>query len=419
MLKKIPVARVTRDMFIHEFEGSWLTHSFWRAAFAVDSDELLSQVLACGASEVWIDTSRGADLASPSVAQAPGARLEPAGPVPAATTKKAATSFEDELQAAQKLREKSRAVVTSMFHEARMGNSIDASQCMPLVNEVVDSVDRNREAFVSLSRLKLADEYTYMHSVAVCGLMVALGRQMNFTDEECREAGLAGLLHDLGKAVMPQDLINKPGKLSSAEFDIIREHPRRGHDLLLAAGFENAVTLDVVLHHHERIDGRGYPDRLPGEQMTLHARMGAVCDVYDAITSNRPYKAGWDPAESIAQMASWKGHFDAEVLRAFIRSVGIYPTGSLVRMASGKLGVVTRQNSAKLTAPCVKLFFSTQSGVPLKPEAIDLSDPHCNEKIVAREPASRWQFGYLNALWAGDSDVARALDELAASRPAR
>jgi hypothetical protein len=121
--------------------------------------------------------------------------------------------------------------------------------------------------------------------------------------------------------------------------------------------------------------------------------------VYDAVTSDRPYKAGWDPAESMARMASWQGHFDPLVLQSFVKTMGIYPIGSLVRMASGKLGVVVEQNPKRLTAPKVKLFFCTRSGVPLRPKLIDLTESHIQDKIVARESPENWKFSYLNDLW--------------------
>ncbi len=155
--------------------------------------------------------------------------------------------------------------------------------------------------------------------------------------------------------------------------------------------------------HHEKTDGSGYPHRLPGDRISMFAKMGAVCDVYDAITSNRPYKQGWDPAESIARMAGWaKGHFDAAIFKAFVTSLGIYPTGSLVRLKSGLLAVVTRQNDAALTAPEVKVFFSTKQGLHVPPRLLDLSSPGCTDRIIVRESNEGWKFGHLDELWAGE-----------------
>jgi hypothetical protein len=168
----------------------------------------------------------------------------------------------------------------------------------------------------------------------------------------------------------------------------------------------NAAAMEVCLHHHERPDGKGYPHGLAGDAVTPLARMGAICDVYDAITSNRPYKAAWDPAESIAMMASWKGQFDDTMLQAFVRSLGIYPIGSLVRLASGKLAVVTEQNPAALISPTVKVFFSIGSQMPVRPTVLDLSRPGCSDRIVGRESPAKWGFARLDELWL-DPEVLR------------
>jgi HD-GYP domain-containing protein (c-di-GMP phosphodiesterase class II) len=230
--------------------------------------------------------------------------------------------------------------------------------------------------------------------------MVSLARQVGLDEQAVREAGMAGLLHDLGKAVMPMDVLNKPGKLTDDEFRLIKSHPVEGHRLLAEGKTASAIVLDVCLHHHEKVDGSGYPDRLPGDQISLFAKMGAVCDVYDAITSNRPYKAGWDPAESIRKMTEWsKGHFDERVFQAFIKSIGIYPVGSLVKLGSGRLAVVIEQSDRSLLTPRVKVFFSTKSQTYLVPEVLDLSRPGVTDKIVGREDAANWGIKNMDDLW--------------------
>lgn len=398
MLRKVHVRDVTVGMFVAEIEGSWLAHSLWKKRFAVDSQETLNKLRKSGAVECWIDTQLGKDL--PTAASNAASAPQPATSAPPVTKPKPAPqSLGDELHNASSVLKHSKEAVTAMFAEARMGNAVNTAECAPMVDAIVQSVDRNAHALVTLCRLKHADEYTYMHSVSVCALMVSLGRHLGLDDNTCRDAGMAGLLHDLGKAVIPSEIINKPGKLTDQEFDVIKSHPAHGHRMLLESGVDNAHVLDVCLHHHERVDGKGYPEALSGEPLSLFARMGAVCDVYDAITSNRPYKNGWDPAESLARMASWEGHFDATVFQTFVKAIGIYPVGSLVRMASGKLGVVVEQHPSKLTQPKVKLFFSVSAGLPFAPKLVDLSQAHVNDKIIAREPPENWPFDYLNDLW--------------------
>jgi HD-GYP domain-containing protein (c-di-GMP phosphodiesterase class II) len=171
---------------------------------------------------------------------------------------------------------------------------------------------------------------------------------------------------------------------------------------LLASSGVDEIALDVVLHHHEKTDGSGYPKCLKDAKISLHAKMGAVCDVYDAITSNRPYKAGWDPADSLRKMAEWAdGHFDPTVFQAFVKSLGIYPIGSLIKLDSGRLGVVVDQSRKSLLTPKVKVFYSTRSRARIKPEIVDLSRPGCPEKISNREDPANWNFPDMNELWSG------------------
>ena len=281
-----------------------------------------------------------------------------------------------------------------------MGKAVDAGKAHKMIEEISDSMTRNPGALISLARLKTADDYTYMHSTAVCALMIALGRQLKLDEELNRKLGVAGLLHDLGKAMMPLEILNKPGKLTDEEFRIMKSHPEEGIKLLRESHGVDEIAFDVVLRHHEKAEGSGYPKGLKRDEISLYAKMGAVCDVYDAITSNRPYKAGWDPAESLRKMAEWSaGHFDPAVFQAFVKSLGIYPVGSLVRLSSGRLGVVVGQSPKSLLMPRIKVFFSTRGNARVMPELIDLSAPGCREKIASHENPAHWNFPDLDELW--------------------
>lgn len=399
MLKKIPVSELKLGMHLQAFCGAWLDHPFWRTKFVLTDPNDLVLVRESPISEVWIDISKGLDVEPGSAAAAVNVEIVEKLPesVPAKIDK---TSFNDEVKRASRIVAKGKEAVVSMFQEARMGKAIEAEAAAPLVEEISNSVMRNPGALISLARLKTADDYTYMHSVAVCALMIALARQLGLDEQQTRDAGMAGLLHDLGKAMIPLDVLNKPGKLTDAEFALVKTHPEEGHKLLLEGKGVSDVTKDVCLHHHEKVDGSGYPKGLNSETMSLFAKMGAVCDVYDAITSNRPYKAGWDPAESIKRMAEWKGHFDPAVFQAFVKSLGIYPIGSLVRLESGKLGVVIEQGEQSLLKPKVKVFFSTKAQAYIKPETIDLA--RSPEKIAGREDAAKWGIKDIDRYWAAE-----------------
>jgi HD-GYP domain-containing protein (c-di-GMP phosphodiesterase class II) len=412
MLKRISVDQLTVGMYIKEFCGSWMEHPFIRSSFVLSSAKDLQTIRASSIREVWIDSSKGLDVPATVAAVSPKQaerEIEAAlKPQVAVNRVVAPVPIEREIARAAQICKQAKQAVVAMFQEVRMGNAVDTGGARRLVEDISESVSRNPSALISMARIKTADDYTYMHSVAVCAMMVALARQLGLDAGQTRSAGLAGLLHDLGKAVMPPLILNKPGKLTEPEFGVMKSHPQEGYNMLRLGEKVDAVALDVCLHHHEKMDGSGYPKGLKGDEISLLAKMGAVCDVYDAITSNRPYKVGWDPAESLRKMAEWsKGHFDPAVFQAFVKSMGIYPVGSLVLMKSGRIGVVTEQAAQSLTTPKIKLFYSTKSSLRIPALMVDLSRSDTVDRIAGREDPAKWRFPDLHELWSGIEGLGR------------
>jgi putative nucleotidyltransferase with HDIG domain len=403
MLKVVSTKQVRLGMFIQELKGAWIDHPFWKKAFKLEDPSDLKKLQASVIKEVVIDTSKGLDVAEFSEvvesSSSEAAVLNETQSALAPLPKPKQISAAAEQKQAKKVINASKKAVASMFDDARMGKAVRAEAAMQTVDEIAASVDRNLGALISLVRLKNQDEYTYMHSVAVCALMLALAKEIGLTEAQTKQAGLAGLLHDIGKAGIPMEILNKPGALTDEEFTLVKLHPERGYELLMQADITDEVTLDVCLHHHEKVNGAGYPKKLSADEISLFAKMGAVCDVYDAITSNRPYKEGWEPGISLQRMAQWTEHFDDKVFKAFVKSVGIYPIGSMVKLKSGRLAVVVDQSPKSLLSPIIKVFFSTKSKSRIRIELIDLSKSYEQDSIVGHENPSAWGIHNIHEIW--------------------
>lgn len=390
MLKRISVRDVRLGMHIEQLCGNWLDHPFWKKSFVLDSEKDLHALKTCGIEEVLIDTDKGFDI---ETAPAAGARPPEESAAPRAVEKKheRIVPMQEEALRVQKLPPRGQRVVEAIFDGARKGNVQKLDEAIVLVDEIMQSVARNPGALLSLARLRSADNHTYMHSVAVSALMVALGRQMGMEGNTLKEAGLAGLLHDVGKAAIPEEIINKPGKLTPAEFEVVKTHSRRGWEMLKADPGVSDVVLDVCLHHHEWTNGAGYPDKISGDYLSLPARMAAVCDVYDALTSDNSYRRAYSPADAIRKMTEGQDtQFDKLVFHAFVKTVGIFPVGTLVKLKSGRLAVVMDQSVKSLTTPVVKVFFSTRTNAPLFPELVDTSK--VPDSIASIEDPHKWKF---------------------------
>src|SRR6195952_4124268 len=268
MLRKIAVADLTLGMYIHEFCRPRANDPFWTLHVERElRDEAVLQRIQQSSREVWIDTGRG----SPEEPNSPQVRA----PTTAALGDTAPASMDEELARARLICGRAKAAVMTMFSDARMGRSMNTEDVDLLVEQISNSVMRHPHALISLSRLKTSDEYTYMHSVAVCALMVALARQMGLSDDQVREAGVAGLMHDVGKMMIAPAILNKPDRMTADEYQAMKHHPQAGLEILQGCERVTRLVMDVCLHHHEKVDGSGYPHGLKGDEISLLAKMGA------------------------------------------------------------------------------------------------------------------------------------------------
>lgn len=375
-IKKISVGQLRPGMYIHDINCSWLDHPFVGNSFAVQDEGRVREIAALGIREVYIDTRRGADVVDAvtevEVQQAIDAQLadiareqpEEILPVPLGA----------EVRRARELHGEANRIIRGLSQDIRLGKQIELEKVEPLVENMVDSIFRNQDALLPLARLKDHDNYTFQHSVSVCALLVSFGRSLGFSRDIIKELGIGGLLHDVGKARVPDNILNKPAKLTEAEFAKMKSHVVQSIIILQSTPGISQIALDVAGQHHERYDGSGYPNKLKAEEISLYGRMGAIVDVYDAISSDRVYHKGMPPTAALGRLLEWsRHHFDPDLVKAYVKAVGIYPTGSLVRLDSGRLGVVLEQNADNMLKPKVQVIFHAEFKRYLQPEIEDLS----------------------------------------------
>lgn len=200
------------------------------------------------------------------------------------------------------------------------------------------------------------DDYTYKHCLRVSMMAASVSSEMALSESATKEVVVAGLLHDIGKSNIDHDIIIKPGKLTDAEFAEIKRHPVIGYNILKNSGEYNTNVISGVLFHQEKFDGSGYPTGLAGNKIPLIARILTVCDVFDALTSNRPYRKPWSVAETEEYILGSSGqHFDYEVTKAFLRAFNPYPVGTMVQLSDKRHGVVIKHNENVLR-PVVRIM---------------------------------------------------------------
>lgn len=381
-IKRVNVDQLRLGMFVHDLNCGWLQHGFLRQQFLLKHDGQIQKMKAQGLGEILIDTSRGDDVAAPAGEQhADSPRLQQVGNSSAGgALAPARVSQREESAAAHRILGEAAGVVQGLLQDVRMGKQVEPAQATPLVQEINASVLRNPGALISLCRIKEADTYTFQHSVSICALMVTFAHALGLEPATVHEAGLGGLLHDIGKMQVPSEILNKPGKLTDDEFTIMKSHAAISRDLLTGVPGISNLVIQIAGEHHEKVGGGGYPKGIPGSEISQIGRMAAIADVYDALTSNRCYHKGKEPSEVLSKLLEWSGtHLDGELVQQFIRTLGIYPVGSLVRLSSDRLAVVVEQGE-DLLRPVVRVVFDASRRITLQPRDLNLA--HASEEIV-------------------------------------
>jgi len=389
MIKRIRSEQLQPGMFIHDLNCGWIDHPFVFNTFRVKDEATVQKIVAYGIREVYIDTAAGLDVADAQTKEEVDSELHEriikvAGPAKSPPR----TPLREEIVVARQVHSEANKVVHSILSDVRLGKQIEVEQAEPVVEQITDSIFRNKDALTSLSRIKQKDNYTFQHSVSVCALLVSFAHAMGFGRDVIREAGIGGLLHDVGKMKVPDAVLNKPASLSAQELSVMQSHAALGREILKQTDGIPEKAILITGQHHERYDGTGYPDKLKEEAISDFGQMASIVDVYDALTSNRVYHKGMEPTAALKKLFEWsKFHFNEELVQHFIRVIGIYPVGSLVSLESGLLAVVVQQGENNLLHPLVRAIFDPVKGF-ITPHDIDLANG--NDRIANHEQPTKW-----------------------------
>jgi len=289
-------------------------------------------------------------------------------------TNKVSISLDSEMRKASNLYSNAKSLQEKFIEKMKQDQSVKIDEVEITTNALVDSIFRNQDALTCMSRLQTKDSYLIEHSLNVSILMAIFAKHLGFEKRLIQELTLGAFLHDVGKTLIPLDLLNKPSELSTKEQVIIQTHITLGLKILENSPDISHIALSLLKEHHERLDGSGYPKQLVGEDISKYGRMVAIIDSYDAMTSERPYRKGIPPINAFKILMSESPQFyDEKLVEKFIQCMGIYPVGTLVKLTSGKLGLISRLNKQKPLHPFVRVFYNARMNQAIPISEINLS----------------------------------------------
>ncbi|MEH6626279.1 MAG: HD-GYP domain-containing protein [Motiliproteus sp.] len=392
MIKKIKIEMLAIGMYIHDLNCRWIDHNFVRNQFKVTDAALLKKVRDIGSRELYIDTAKGDDAENALSKKEDDRRQDQAVKEILQDVKPPASKpaeYYQELSRAITLSRDASQLINNTMNDVRLGKQVKLEQTSKTVERMTQSLMRNPNALMGLGRIRDADQYTFEHSVSICTLMVAFAQYLKLDADAVHQIGIGAMLHDIGKIQVPDEILNKPGKLTDAEFDIMRGHAELSRQLLEKAPGITPIALAVAAEHHERYDGSGYPLGLKGDEISLYGQMAAIVDVYDAITSDRCYHKGMPPTVALRKIYEWsKFHFNPGLAQRFIRFVGVYPAGSVVELKSNLIALVLSKDSKDPLNPSVLVVYDTESKKMITPTERNLKAHQ--DSIIGYTIAEKW-----------------------------
>ncbi|MGA6106948.1 HD-GYP domain-containing protein [Pseudomonas solani] len=377
---KVEAAQLTIGMYVVELDRPWTDTNFLFQGFRIRQQQeirLLQEICRY----VWVDARRSLDVRGQLVENyAQAAPLIPAI---------AKVDFNVEVERATPVWHAAREESLRILHTLRMGQELDVAAVKVVVKECVESILRNPAAMLWLARIKNSDHYTAEHSLRVSILSIALGKELGIPFYQLEQIGVCGMLHDVGKIKVPNEILNKPGALTAEELRIMQSHAAEGRKLLMSNQQITPATVDVAYSHHERLDGKGYPRGLDASRIPYFAKVIAVADSYDAINSDRVYSKGKSSLESLRILLDAVNcHFDEAIVECFIRLIGLYPPGEIAELSSGEVGIIIGCPPGNKLRPKVLIVRDAEKNA-CQERVIDLAD----KAVRVREVHGSGAFG--------------------------
>jgi putative nucleotidyltransferase with HDIG domain len=375
MRKRISIDQLKIGMRVEKLDRSWLATPFLRHRFTITSSEQIVQLQASGVRQLDVDID---DVCQYSGLPLSSVRTEtetsqPISPI--LESEPPTIPFAEELPAAKQAYKAAKLVIQQAMEDVRMGHALNMEAVSEVVGNMADSILRNHDALTSLTRLKSFDEYTFYHSVNTSALALSVGKHLGYERTPLLQLGTGMLLHDIGKTLVPIEILNKPGRYEAHEFEIMKQHVLRGAEILSSTTGLTDMFLKPTLEHHERVDGTGYPHHRSKIDLSQFGLIAAIVDIYDAVTSDRCYHKGKTPNDTLQFLyqLGTQGHVDGTLVQQFVQVVGVYPVGSCVSLSTGETAIVKQFNHQAPIRPLVVLITDETGGRRSTPVDLDLA----------------------------------------------